>query len=107
VKQDCVGLFCFIGAAPETAWLSGIAADDHGFLLTDAQLADDDVGGAWAEIRRRPLPFETSRPGVFAAGDVRSGSMKRVAAAVGEGASAVSSVHAALRAAAALSSARG
>jgi thioredoxin reductase (NADPH) len=105
-KQDCLGLFCFIGAAPETAWLSGIATDDHGFLLTDAQLADDDLGDAWTAIRRRPLPFETSHPGVFAAGDVRSGSMKRVAAAVGEGASAVSSVHAALRAAAALSSAR-
>ncbi|WP_436536167.1 FAD-dependent oxidoreductase [Actinoplanes sp. HUAS TT8] len=95
--QECRGLFCFIGATPATAWLDGLAADEHGFLRTDAQLDDRDLGGSWAALGRRPLPFETSRPRIFAAGDVRSGSMKRVAAAVGEGASAVSSVHAALR----------
>jgi thioredoxin reductase (NADPH) len=95
--QQCVGLFCFIGATPATAWLDGLAADDHGFLRTDARLDDSDLGESWAELDRRPLPFETSLPRVFAAGDVRAGSMKRVAAAVGEGASAVSSVHAVLR----------
>jgi thioredoxin reductase (NADPH) len=59
----------------------------------------DDVrslGPAWAALQRSPLPFETSLPRVFAAGDVRRGSMKRVAAAVGEGSSAVASVHRAL-----------
>ena len=92
----CDGLFCFIGAAPETAWLSSLATDAHGFLRTDAQLAPEDLGPGWETLGRRPLPFESSVPGVFAAGDVRSGSMKRVAAAVGEGASAVRSVHAAI-----------
>ncbi|WP_433291343.1 FAD-dependent oxidoreductase [Actinoplanes sp. CA-030573] len=84
----CFGLFCFIGATPATEWLPGIAVDDKGFLLTDAQLGD-----RWTGAGRAPLPFETSTPGVFAAGDARSESMKRVAAAVGEGASAVRSVH--------------
>ena len=95
--QECAGLFCFIGATPATAWLDGLATDDHGFLRTDAQLEDQDLGDRFTALNRRPLPFETSRPRVFAAGDVRAGSMKRVAAAVGEGASAVSSVHTALR----------
>nr|WP_296068637.1 FAD-dependent oxidoreductase [uncultured Actinoplanes sp.] len=87
----CSGLFCFIGATPATGWLSGVALDAKGFVPTDVQL-----GFAWTHARRGPLPFETSLPGVFAAGDVRSGSMKRVAAAVGDGASAVRSVHQAL-----------
>ena len=83
---DCSGLFCFIGARPATAWLNGNEAlDDDGFILTDRQLPMAGTPG--------PLPFETSLPGVFAAGDVRHGSMKRVAAAVGEGSSAVRSVH--------------
>ena len=83
----CFGLFCFIGATPATSWLDGIRLDADGFIPTDVQLTD---------LGHTPLPFETSVPGVFAAGDVRSGSMKRVAAAVGEGASAVRSVHQAL-----------
>jgi thioredoxin reductase (NADPH) len=95
-RVACSGLFCFIGATPATEWLSGLAADEHGFLRTDTQLLDEELNGTWAGLGRRPLPFETSEPRVFAAGDVRSGSMKRVAAAVGEGASAVSSVHQAL-----------
>ncbi|BBY67224.1 alpha/beta hydrolase fold domain-containing protein [Mycolicibacterium helvum] len=94
--HDCVGLFCFIGAAPATDWLTDIALDDHGFILTDAQIPDSALGARWAELGRRPLPFETSVPGIMAVGDVRSGSIKRVAAAVGEGSSAISSVHAAL-----------
>jgi thioredoxin reductase (NADPH) len=93
VVQDCRGLFCFIGAVSATGWLDGVAVDDHGFILTDSDLDDGALGGVWRELGRRPLPFETSQPGVFAAGDVRAGSTKRVAGAVGEGASAVRSVH--------------
>ena len=85
----CRGLFSFIGAVAATSWLDGPALDEDGFVLTDAQLPA--VAG-----RPAPLPFETSVPGVFAAGDVRHDSLKRVAAAVGEGASAVRSVHRAL-----------
>jgi len=85
-------LFCFVGAQPQAEWLTGVAVDPSGFLLTDVDLPAEEDGG------RGPLPFETSIPGVFAAGDVRHGSMKRIAAAVGEGASAVSSVHRALAA---------
>jgi thioredoxin reductase (NADPH) len=86
---SCSGLFCFIGASPATGWLGdGVLLDEDGFVLTDRQLVGSLVAGTAA-----PLPFETSVPGVFAAGDVRHGSMKRVAAAVGEGSSAVRSVH--------------
>ena len=92
----CRGLFCFIGAEPATGWLTRIAVDPNGFVRTDAQLTPADLDGTWAALGRSPLPFETSVPAVFAAGDVRHGSMKRVAAAVGEGASAVSSVHRAI-----------
>jgi len=94
--QPCTGLFCFIGAEPVTSWLTGIATGDDGFIRTDVQLTDNDLGPAWATLGRRPLPFETSIPGVFAVGDVHSGSMKRVAAATGEGASAIASVHKAI-----------
>ena len=94
--QLCSGLFCFIGAEPATSWLTGIATGDDGFIRTDVQLNDDDLGQSWAALGRRPLPFETSIPGVFAVGDVHSGSMKRVAAATGEGASAIASVHKAI-----------
>jgi thioredoxin reductase (NADPH) len=86
-------LFCFIGAEPATDWLTGIATEPDGFIRTDSELSGDDLGPAWDGLDRRPLPFETSVPGVFAVGDVRSGSMKRVAAATGEGASAIASVH--------------
>jgi thioredoxin reductase (NADPH) len=68
----------------------------HGFVRTDAQLTSNELGETWSALGRAPLPFETSVPGVFAVGDVRHGSMKRVAAAVGEGASAVRSVHTAI-----------
>jgi thioredoxin reductase (NADPH) len=79
-------LFVFIGAAPHTRWLSGhIALDEDGFVLTGA---DAGAGGS-----RAPLPLETNSPGVFAVGDVRHGSVKRVASAVGEGAMAVRLVH--------------
>jgi thioredoxin reductase (NADPH) len=81
-------LFALIGANPLTEWLPReISRDEHGFLLTGDELED-----AWP-LDRRPFPHETSIPGVFAAGDARHGSVKRVAAAVGEGAAAVQSVH--------------
>ncbi|KUN18252.1 thioredoxin reductase [Streptomyces corchorusii] len=89
----CTGLFCFIGARPATTWLSGVVLDSDGFVPTDRQLPAGDLGPRWKELGREPLPYETSVPGVFAAGDVRLASMKRVAAAVGDGASAVRSVH--------------
>jgi thioredoxin reductase (NADPH) len=86
------GLFCFIGATPATSWLSDEVVLDHdGFVLTDRFLSDARVESTLFGTRE-PLPFETSAPGVFAVGDVRHGSMKRVAAAVGEGSSAVRSV---------------
>jgi thioredoxin reductase (NADPH) len=90
----CHGLFCFIGATPATDWLSDVALDPDGFVYTDTQLDAVTLPAGWDMLARRPHPFETSVPGVFAVGDVRHGSMKRVAAAVGEGASAIRSVHA-------------
>ncbi|MCW2661873.1 MAG: cyclic nucleotide-regulated FAD-dependent pyridine nucleotide-disulfide oxidoreductase [Mycobacterium sp.] len=92
----CAGLFCFIGARPETEWLADLALDRAGFIRTDAQLDPEELGATWAALGRTPLPFETSMPTVFAAGDVRLTSVKRVASAVGEGASAVRSIHTAL-----------
>jgi thioredoxin reductase (NADPH) len=90
----CVALFSFIGADPASDWLSGCAAlDDRGFVLTDRSLDDEHLDGRWTALRRPLLPFETSQPGLFAVGDVRSGSTKRVAAAVGEGSAAVRVVH--------------
>jgi thioredoxin reductase (NADPH) len=84
---DVCALFVFIGAEPHTSWLSGqIALDDHGFVLTGKDLPADKDGGM-------RLPLETSRAGVFAAGDVRSGSIKRLASAVGEGSMAVRLVY--------------
>ncbi len=83
-------LFVFIGAAPRTDWLGEtIARDEHGFLLTGNAFA----GIASWPLERPPFLLETCRPGVFAAGDVRSGSVKRVASGVGEGSVAISFVH--------------
>jgi thioredoxin reductase (NADPH) len=80
------GLFVFIGATPRTAWLAGqLAEDSHGFLLTGTDIPAAGPGGGTTT----PLFLETSRPGIFAVGDVRSGSVKRVAAAIGEGSIAV------------------
>ena len=84
----CFGMFSFIGAAPFTDWLATVVElDDHGFVVTDRDVTT--VACTGVEL----LPYETSQPGVFAVGDVRHGSMKRVAAAVGEGSSAIRSVH--------------
>jgi thioredoxin reductase (NADPH) len=82
-------LFVMIGAEARTDWLgTSIRRDDHGFVLTGRDLPPDACA-----TDRPPLPFETSMPGVFAVGDVRHGSIKRVAEAVGEGSVAVGSVH--------------
>lgn len=89
------GLFCFIGATPATSWLPALDRDGGGFLRTGTDITTQSLE-AWQRLGREPLPFETSTPRIFAAGDVRRGSMKRVAAAVGEGSSAVASVHQAL-----------
>jgi thioredoxin reductase (NADPH) len=70
-----------------------VVLGSDGFVPTDRQLPHRELGPLWKGLGREPLPFETSLPGVFAAGDVRLNSMKRVAAAVGDGASAVRSVH--------------
>ena len=73
-----------IGADPHTDWLpDGVQRDDRGFLLTGSDLRADSDGG-WP-LTRPPMPLETGLPGVFAAGDVRQRSVKRVASAVGEG----------------------
>jgi thioredoxin reductase (NADPH) len=86
-------LFVFIGAAPRTEWLADrLAVDDHGFILTGGDVPVR-AAGAWSWLNRSPSFLETSSPGVLAVGDVRSGSVKRVATAVGEGAMAVFMVH--------------
>lgn len=87
-------LFVFIGARPHTEWLKGVLAlDEKGFVLTgaDARAAADTT--RWDPLGRGPMLLETTLPGVFAAGDVRSGSAKRVASATGEGAMAIRLVH--------------
>ena len=93
-------LFLFIGADPHSEWLSGcVQLDKKGFVLTGAAVPLDALrGDLWRAQGRTPFFLETSLPGVFAAGDVRSGSVKRCASAVGEGAMAVSFVHASLEA---------
>jgi thioredoxin reductase (NADPH) len=88
------GVFSFIGAEPRTGWLPPeIERDAKGFVQTGAALA----GSRYWTSARQPFLLETSRPGVFAAGDVRAGSVKRVASAVGEGAMAVQFVHECLK----------
>jgi thioredoxin reductase (NADPH) len=89
-------LFLFIGADPNTAWLRGcVELDAKGFVLTGGSLPRETRElDRWRETGRPPLLLETSLPGVFAAGDVRSGSVKRVASAVGEGSMSVTFVHA-------------
>lgn len=88
-------LFVMTGARPNTDWLrgSGIVTDAHGFVQTGFDLNDDALRGAGWSLARRPHLFETSRPRIFAVGDVRAGSSKRLAAAVGEGSVCVQLVH--------------
>ena len=88
---DCSAVFVFIGAKPRTEWLPpSIAVDSKGFILTGADAAKSD---RWPLADREPCTVETTCPGVFAAGDVRSGTTKRVAFAVGDGALAVTCAH--------------
>ena len=87
-------LYAFIGALPRTDWLGDrVARDEHGFVLTGPDVAALEAEGVRWPLERAPFLLETSVPGVFAAGDVRRTSMKRVASAVGEGSSSVSNVH--------------
>ena len=89
-RLDSGGLFIFIGADAETAWLPPeVAVDRHGYVLTGPDVRD---AGRW-ELDRDPYLLETSVPGIFASGDVRYGPVKRVAAAVGEGSMAIAFVH--------------
>jgi thioredoxin reductase (NADPH) len=93
-RLESGGLFIFIGADAETAWLpADITLDRRGYVLTGPDVA---AAGAW-QLERDPYLLETSVPGVFACGDVRSGPVKRVAAAVGEGSMAIAFVHQYLR----------
>ncbi|MCG8455690.1 MAG: FAD-dependent oxidoreductase [Holophagales bacterium] len=86
-------LFAFIGAAPRTDWLRGVVAlDDHGFVLTGPDLDPETHLSDWP-LEREPWLLETNVPGIFAAGDVRHASIKRVASAVGEGSVAVYFMH--------------
>jgi thioredoxin reductase (NADPH) len=88
-------VFSMIGAKPCTSWLpAGIELDERGFIKTGSSVANLPV---WKALDRSPGPLETSWPGIFAAGDVRSGSVKRCAAAVGEGGMAVEGVHEVLK----------
>jgi thioredoxin reductase (NADPH) len=90
IRLDSGGLFVFIGADAETAWLPPeIALDRRGFVLTGSDVA---AAGRW-DLDRDPYLLETSVPGIFACGDVRSGPVKRVASAVGEGSMAIAFVH--------------
>ena len=84
-------LFVLVGAAPHTEWLAGdVLLDDGGYIVTGSDLGQQArTQPPWADLGRDPYLLETSVPGVFAAGDVRSGSVKRAAAAVGEGSIAV------------------
>jgi thioredoxin reductase (NADPH) len=99
VEERAIGhVFVFIGAVPNTGWLDGcVTLDDKGFVKTGNDLREEDLIEMHWSPGRPPHPFETSRPGVFAAGDVRSGSVKRVASSVGEGAIVVQYLHAFLQ----------
>lgn len=91
-------VFLMTGATPNTSWLNGcVALDASGFIKTGADLSPDDLSSARWPLARRPFLLETSLPGVFAVGDVRAGSIKRVASAVGEGSIAISFVHQVIR----------
>jgi thioredoxin reductase (NADPH) len=85
------------GAVPNTGWLDGcLALDERGFIKTGTELGADELAAARWPLVRTPQLLETSVPGIFAVGDVRSDSVKRVASAVGEGSVAVQFVHSVL-----------
>jgi thioredoxin reductase (NADPH) len=91
---ECRHVFVMTGADPATRWLDGcVALDKNGFVKTGSDLSPDDLASSSWPLARAPHLLETSRPGIFAVGDVRGGSMKRVASAVGEGSTAIAFVH--------------
>ncbi|CAZ95517.1 FAD-dependent oxidoreductase [Zobellia galactanivorans] len=93
-EMNITNLFTFIGAKPCTEWLEGIVAtDEKGFVCTGPGINEEDLYMCDIYSQRKPQSLETSIPGFFAVGDVRKGSVKRVASAVGEGSMAVSQVH--------------
>jgi thioredoxin reductase (NADPH) len=96
--HDIQHVFVMTGAAPSTEWINGcVALDSQGFIKTGPDLSRDELIEAKWPLARPPHLLETSRPGVFAVGDVRAGNIKRVASAVGEGSIAISFVHQALQ----------
>ena len=93
-SADIRHVFLMTGANPNTGWLQNcIAMDEKAFVRTGPDMSPEDLAAAGWPLARRPLLFETSRPGIFAVGDVRANSVKRVAAAVGEGSVCVQLVH--------------
>ena len=91
---DVAHVFVMTGAVPNTDWLDGcVALDDKGFVKTGPDLSADDLTAFGWPLKRQPYLLETSRPGLFAVGDVRARNVKRVASAVGEGSIAVSFIH--------------
>ena len=93
-RLDSTALFVFIGTAPRSEWAAGLVArDDKGFIVTGPDVPRDNGRPAPWGLDRDPFLFETSVPGIFAAGDVRSGANRRVAMAVGEGSAVVHSIH--------------
>jgi thioredoxin reductase (NADPH) len=96
--HDIRHVFLMTGATPTTNWLDGcVTLDAQGFVKTGSELTAEDLSAAKWPLARQPHLLETSRPGVFAVGDVRAGNVKRVASAVGEGSIAISFVHRALQ----------
>ncbi len=92
--SDIRHVFVMTGAVPNTSWLDRcVVLDEHGFIKTGPELSKDDLAAAGWRLQRPPHLLETSRPGVFAVGDVRASNVKRVASAVGEGSIAVAFVH--------------
>jgi thioredoxin reductase (NADPH) len=92
-QVPAAALFILIGREPRTGWLPGTVQTDHGYILTGRDIVLDGAADAAWSLERAPLPLETSIPGVFAVGDARYRSLKRVAAAVGDGATAVRLAH--------------
>jgi thioredoxin reductase (NADPH) len=93
-KHEIRHIFVMTGADPNTSWLNGcVVLDDKGFIKTGIDLSPDNLSNASWPLARQPDLLETSLPGVFAVGDVRGGSIKRVASAVGEGSIAISFIH--------------